>query len=200
MLLRVAGQPTVMTVLRKVARPLLASMFVSGGYNAVRHPSPLVPVAEPVTDRVTSAIGRRTSLLPEDPESLVRLNGAVQLGAGLLLALGRAPRLTSAALAVTLVPTTLAAHSFWTIEDPEKRAAQRIQFLKNASLLGGLLIAAADTHGKPSLAYRTRHAAGHASDAVSHQANAAVGRVGDVAGSAVESVTDAVEAARKHLP
>ncbi|MFF6908889.1 DoxX family protein [Streptomyces sp. NPDC012389] len=189
-----------MTVLRKVARPLLASMFVSGGYNAVRNPAPLVPVAEPVTDRVSAAIGRRTSLLPEDPENLVRLNGAVQLGAGLLLALGRAPRLASAALAVTLVPTTLAAHRYWTIEDPEKRAAQRVQFLKNASLLGGLLIAAADTHGKPSLAYRTRHAAGHASDAVTHQAHSAVDRVGDVAGSAVHSVTDAVGAARKRLP
>lgn len=200
MLLRVAGQPTVMTVLRKVARPLLASMFVSGGYNAVRDPAPLVPAAEPVTDRVSPTLTRRTSLLPEDPESLIRLNGAVQLGAGLLLALGRAPRLASAALAVTLVPTTLAAHRYWTIEDPEKRAAQRIHFFKNASLLGGLLIAAADTHGKPSLAYRTRHATGHASDAVAHQAHAAADRVGDVAGSAVESVTGAVEAARKRLP
>lgn len=199
-LLLAAGQPTVMTVLRKVARPLLASMFVSGGYNAVRNPAPLVPAAEPVTDRFSATIGQRTSLLPEDTESLVRLNGAVQLGAGLLLSLGRAPRLASAALAVTLIPTTLAAHRYWTIEDPEKRAAQRVQFLKNASLLGGLLIAAADTHGKPSLAYRTRHAAGHASDAVTHQAHTAADRVGDVAGSAAHSVTGAVEAARKRLP
>ncbi|MEW1613102.1 MULTISPECIES: DoxX family protein [unclassified Streptomyces] len=189
-----------MTVLRKIARPLLASMFVSGGYTAVRDPARLVPVAEPVTDPVATTIAPRTSLLPEDPESLVRLNGAVQLGAGVLLALGRAPRLASAALAVTLVPTTLAAHRFWTIEDPEERAAQRVHFLKNVSLLGGLLIAAADTHGKPSLAYRTRSAVGHASDAVSHQAHAAAGRVGNVTGSAVDSVTDAVEAARKHLP
>ncbi|WP_435797171.1 hypothetical protein [Streptomyces microflavus] len=97
------------------------------------------------------------------------------------------------------MPTTLAAHRFWTIEDPEERAAQRIQFLKNASTLGGLLIAAADTHGKPSLAYRTRHTVGHASDAVTHQAHAAADRVGDAAGSAVDCVTDAVEAALKQL-
>ncbi|MDX2978233.1 DoxX family protein [Streptomyces microflavus] len=188
-----------MTVLRRVARPLLASMFVSGGYSAVRDPARLVPAAESVTDPVSTRIAPRTSLLPEDPERLVRLNGAVQLGAGVLLALGRAPRLASAALAATLVPTTLAAHRFWTIEDPEERATQRIQFLKNASMLGGLLIAAADTHGKPSLAYRTRHTVGHASDAVTHQAHAAAGRVGDATGSAVDSVTDAVEAALKQL-
>jgi putative oxidoreductase len=36
---------------------------------------------------------------------------------------------------------------------------RRIQFLKNASMLGGLLIAAADTAGSPSLAWRSRHAA-----------------------------------------
>ncbi|MER6774846.1 DoxX family membrane protein [Streptomyces bacillaris] len=189
-----------MTVLRKVARPLLASMFVSGGFNAVRDPQRLVPAAAPVTDVLSSAVAPRTSLLPEDPERLVRLNGAVQLGAGLLLALGRAPRLASAALAATLVPTTLAAHRYWTIEDPEERAAQRIHFLKNASLFGGLLIAAADTHGKPSLAYRTRRAAAHASDAVTHRAHTAVDRVGDATGGAVDSVTGAVEAARKRLP
>ncbi|MEW2068150.1 DoxX family membrane protein [Streptomyces sp. NPDC007346] len=189
-----------MTVLRKLARPLLASMFVSGGYDAVRDPARLVPAAEPVTDPVSARVSPRTSLLPEDPEHLVRLNGAVQLGAGVLLALGCAPRLASAALAATLIPTTLAAHRYWTVEDPQERAAQRIHFFKNASMLGGLLIAAADTHGKPSLAYRTRHAAGHASDAVTHQAHAAADRVGDVAGSAVGSVTDAVEAARKRLP
>ncbi|MFE2294042.1 DoxX family membrane protein [Streptomyces sp. NPDC059452] len=181
-----------MTVLRRVARPLLASMFISGGYGAVRDPARLVPVAEPVTDRVTALLAPRTSLWPEDPASLVRLNGAVQLGAGLLLALGRTPRLASAALAATLVPTTLAAHRYWTIEDPEKRAAQRVQFLKNASLLGGLLIAAADTHGKPSLAYRARSAAGHASHAVTRQVHAATG-------SAVDGIAGAVETTRKHL-
>lgn len=189
-----------MTVLRRVARPLLASMFISGGYGAVRDPARLVPTAKPVTGPVTTRVAPRTSLLPEDPERLVRLNGAVQLGAGLLLALGRAPRLASAALAATLVPTTLAAHRYWTIEDPGERAAQRNHFLKNASLLGGLLVAAADTHGKPSLAYRTRNVAAHAAGTVAHQAHAAADRVGGAAGSAVEGIAGAVETARKHLP
>ena len=40
----------------------------------------------------------------------------------------------------SLVPTTLSVHSFW--EAPEaERPAQKIQFLKNLSMLGGLLLA-----------------------------------------------------------
>ena len=51
----------------------------------------------------------------------------------------------SAVLAATLVPTTVAAHSFWQEQDPEVRAKQKVQFLKNLGLLGGLLLAAVDT-------------------------------------------------------
>ena len=48
---------------------------------------------------------------------------------------------------------------FWEAEEEADRAQQRIHFLKNLSMLGGLLITAADTAGNPSLAWRTRHAA-----------------------------------------
>jgi hypothetical protein len=36
--------------------------------------------------------------------------------------------------------------------------AHQTHFLKNLGLLGGLLIAAADTEGRPGLSYRTSHA------------------------------------------
>ena len=39
-------------------------------------------------------------------------------------------------------------------QDPQVRAQQRTQFLKNLGLLGGLLLAAVDTEGRPGLAYR----------------------------------------------
>ena len=88
----------------------------------------------------------------------MRANGAAMVGAGSLLALGRLPRIASTVLAATLVPTTLAAHAFWSEQDPEVRAQQRTQFLKNLGLLGGLLLAAVDTEGKPGLAYRAHMA------------------------------------------
>jgi uncharacterized membrane protein YphA (DoxX/SURF4 family) len=82
--------------------------------------------------------------LPADDELVVRGNAAVMVAAGALLALGRAPRLSALALAGSLVPTTLAGHSYWKVEDPDVRKVQRIQFHKNMALIGGLLFAALD--------------------------------------------------------
>ncbi|MFF4835917.1 DoxX family protein [Streptomyces sp. NPDC001315] len=144
-----------MSLLRRVGRPMLASMFVAGGLDSVRRPEPLAPMAEPIVRPVTAHV----AALPDRTEQVVRLNGAVQVAAGLLLATGRVPRPAALAIAATLVPTTLAGHRFWEAEDPAERARQRIHFLKNLSMLGGLLIAADDTAGAPSLLWRGRHAA-----------------------------------------
>jgi uncharacterized membrane protein YphA (DoxX/SURF4 family) len=48
------------------------------------------------------------------------------------------------ALAVSMVPTTVAGHPFWEIDEPVKRSQQRVQFLKNLGILGGLLVVAFD--------------------------------------------------------
>jgi uncharacterized membrane protein YphA (DoxX/SURF4 family) len=82
--------------------------------------------------------------LPADDEVVVRGNAAVQVVAGAMLALGRAPRLSALALAASLVPTTLAGHPYWTIEDPDARKLQRIHFHKNMAMIGGLLLAVLD--------------------------------------------------------
>lgn len=146
-----------MAVLRKLARPLLAAPFVTGGLRTLRHPEDVAEAVRPVA----RAVGKRVPALAGDPRQLVRVTSAAQAAAGLLLATGRAPRLAALTLAASLVPTSLTAHAFWTVEDPEERARQRARFLTDLSALGGLLIAAADTHGKPSLAYRSRHALDH---------------------------------------
>ncbi|GGM15318.1 hypothetical protein GCM10010129_69390 [Streptomyces fumigatiscleroticus] len=144
-----------MSLLRVIGRPLLASMFISGGLHSLRRPQDVAPAAEPVVRSVAD----RVAAVPDDTEKAVRINGAVQVAAGVLLGLGRMPRLSALALAATVVPTTLAGHRFWDADDPAERAQQRIHFLKNLSMLGGLLIAADDTGGTPSLLWRGRHAA-----------------------------------------
>ena len=129
-------------------------MFIVGGLDSVRHGGKKAPAAEAVTEPVTRATGL-------DAEQLVRINGAVQLGAGAALALGILPRPAAALLAVSLVPTTLAGHRFWEHDDTKQRAAQRIHFLKNVAMLGGLVLAATSTGGRPSLPWRARRTVTH---------------------------------------
>ncbi|HSF99176.1 MAG TPA: DoxX family protein [Ornithinibacter sp.] len=150
-----------MTLVRRVARPLLAAMFIAGGLDQFKHPAVKAKTAAPLLGQVAPRVG-----LPDDPELLIRANGMAMVGAGSLLALGHLPRLASAVLAATLVPTTVAAHAFWNEQDPEVRAQQKVQFLKNLGLLGGLLLAAVDTEGKPGLAYRAHLASDSAHRAV----------------------------------
>src|SRR5215475_9495941 len=103
------GQLRFMAVLRAIARPMLASIFIVQGYDTLRRPERVVKKAEPVVQ----PIAQRVSFVPDDTEKAVRINGAVQLVAGSLLAIGWFPRLSALAIASTLVPTTAAGHRFW---------------------------------------------------------------------------------------
>ena len=42
-----------MTLVRRVARPMLASMFLMGGYSALRNPQAHVRMAGPVTEKLS---------------------------------------------------------------------------------------------------------------------------------------------------
>jgi putative oxidoreductase len=143
------------TPTRWIARPLLASVFVTSGVDVLRNPEPRVKAADPVATRIAGLTG-----LPDDTELLVKINAGVQIGAGVLLAWGKFPRLSAALLAGSLVPTTIAGHRYWEELDEAKRHQQQIHFFKNLGLLGGLILAAVDTEGAPSLAWRARHRAG----------------------------------------
>src|SRR3712207_4666431 len=148
-----------MTLLRAAYRTMLASYFVASGVKALRDPDALVPVAEPLTDRVVPLIKEYApqqvaGYLPDDARTLVRVNGATQVAGGLALASGKGRRLGALLLAGSLVPSTIAKHPFWSRTDPAERAQDRHQVLKNVSLLGGVLLASADTEGRPSLAWR----------------------------------------------
>jgi uncharacterized membrane protein YphA (DoxX/SURF4 family) len=136
---------------------MLASVFVASGARALANPDPLVPIAKPLTDRLAPTLRRIHRKIPTDTRALVQVNAAVELVAGLALATPwRRP--AAAMLAGSLIPTTLAGHRFWEHEDPAQRRAQQVQFMKNLGLLGGLLLAAFDTEGRPGLRWRTGHA------------------------------------------
>lgn len=153
-----------MTVVRALARPLLSIIFVVQGAKAVRDPEPHVAKAQPVADRFVPLVRKVAppqvgDRIPESTANLVRLNGAAQVLGGLALATGKGRRLGAVVLAGSLVPTTLAGHSFWQESDKAVRAAQKVQFMKNLGLMGGLLLAAVDTEGKPGVVWRASHGA-----------------------------------------
>lgn len=143
-----------MPLTRRVARPLLAAPFVLGGIETLRNPAPRAVQAEDVAPKVARPLG-----LPQDTEQLVKINAAVQVLGGVLLAWGRCRRLTAALLAGSLVVTTWAGHAFWEEDDPANQSRQRLQFAKNMGLLGGLVLEVVDTEGAPSLGWRAKRAA-----------------------------------------
>ena len=142
-----------MSISRVVARPLLSAMFVAGGWDAIKNPSGKAKKAE----SVALPIAEQVPLLPQDPERLVQINGAVMVGAGTLLAIGKFRRLAALTLMASIIPTTYAGHRFWEEDDEATKAQQRVHFLKNLGLLGGLILEAVDTEGAPSLTWRATH-------------------------------------------
>jgi uncharacterized membrane protein YphA (DoxX/SURF4 family) len=154
-------------VIRRIARPLLSVAFIGQGVNSLLNPKAAAQAAAPAVDGLQALPNSVSGSIPSDPETVAQITAAVQIGGGLLLATGKLPRIASAALAVTVLPANLGAHSFWNESDPAAKAQKRQQFLTDLSLVGGLLIASADTAGKPSLGWRGRRAAERLSDRVS---------------------------------
>ncbi|AQT82761.1 DoxX subfamily protein [Mycolicibacterium litorale] len=153
-------------LIRKVARPMLAAVFIGQGFDALRSPKPAAEAARPALEGLQKLPEPVGSGVPSDPETFAKINAAVQIGGGLLLASGRLPRLASAVLAFTVIPANLGAHMFWAETDQQLKAQKRREFLTDMSLLGGLIIASADTAGKPSLGWRGRRAARKVSEAI----------------------------------
>ena len=154
-------------LIRRIARPLLSAAFIGQGVETLRNPAVSLPATEPTVAALRQLPEPYGDKVPSNPETAARINAAVQVAGGVLLATGKMPRVASAALAFTVIPGSLGGHLFWTESDPERKAQKRRGLLTDLSLLGGLIIAAADTAGRPSLGWRGRQAAARVSEAVS---------------------------------
>ncbi|WP_063005495.1 DoxX family protein [Nocardia salmonicida] len=144
---------------RRIARALLGTTFVAAGVNGLMNQKPRAAAANALADKGRTGLpDALAARVPDDPSQFVRINSAAQVVGGLLLASGRAPRPAALVLAATVVPGTVTEQDFWAENDPDRKAAKRVGFLKDLGLLGGLMIAAADTEGKPSLGWRARRA------------------------------------------
>ena len=115
-------------MIRSVTYLLLSGIYVINGWGAFYKPG-----GRP---KLVAAAG-----IPK-PEQAVVLNGALMVIAGLLLSIGFMPRLAAALLAGSMIPTTIVGHPFWKEEPGPQRQNQQTQFLKNLSMIGGLLMVA----------------------------------------------------------
>lgn len=142
------------SLLQTAGRMLTAPIFITGGLSAVKDPAGKAAMAESTLDSIREYVPG----LPEDNELLVRINGGVQILAGATLLLGIKPRLSALALAGSLIPTTLAGHSFWEMEGGDAKAHQT-QFSKNLAALGGLLLIAGDSDNAKAIEKAAKKAA-----------------------------------------
>ncbi|MDD4867560.1 MAG: DoxX family protein, partial [Mycobacterium sp.] len=205
-------------LIRRIARPLLSSVFVGQGIDSLLNPRSAAEAAALAVGSLQALPVPVARGIPSDPQTFAQINAAIQVGGGLLLATGKMPRVAAAALALTVLPANIGAHMFWTETDSQRKAQKRKEFLTDLSLLGGLMIASADTGGKPSLGWRGRQAAARLSEAVSsalpaadaldtnfgelgekfvHGLHAGAERGRDLADTAIERGAPLAEAARK---
>jgi uncharacterized membrane protein YphA (DoxX/SURF4 family) len=121
-----------------MARLLMSGIFVVAGWEAFREPG--------------GRPNKAAKLGLRDPELAVRANGLGMVVAGSALGLGVKPKLSALALLGLLGPTTVAGHAFWEEADPKAQSQQRVQFLKNLAMAGGLVavLASGGRGRKPS--------------------------------------------------
>ena len=154
---------------RRLARPMLATVFVIDGVETLRNPqahvehaAPLVDKTAPLVEKGEPAVSERVAAsvppVPKDTETLVKALAGVKIGAGVMFALGKAPRLSALALTASHLPSTVSRHAFWTESDPAARSRKTTGLATDVALLGALILASVDTAGQPGLTWRARKA------------------------------------------
>ncbi|WP_347107844.1 DoxX family membrane protein [Paenarthrobacter sp. S56] len=146
-----------MSVIRFLARPMLATSFVITGLDKLKNADDTARQLSPVLRRASESLPFKT-----DEKVLARVIGGAQLGAGALLGLGKLSRLAATVLALTSALNTYVEWRSADISTKEGRSDRKAQLLKNITLTGGVLLASVDTAGRPSLAWRAEHLAADA--------------------------------------
>lgn len=140
-----------MKILRTFARPMLAATFVVDGVDALVRPSRHVEKFE----RVATSLERvgLPPVLDADARMLTRASGAVSVLAGLGLATGRAPRACAVVLAALNIPLTVVNNPVWAVRRDDRKDALS-GLLRGSAVGAGLVLAAVDREGRPSLAWQ----------------------------------------------
>ncbi|ROS27792.1 DoxX family membrane protein [Cellulomonas sp. PhB150] len=147
-------------LLRRIARPLFATWFITEGLDVVRHPAAHAADAR----GALKLLEKRFSVdVPELSDrqltTAVQAHGVALAGAGALLAVGRAPRTAALALAVLTAPLIV-------VNLPDKEAdrdatlkkARRERLVRALAFTGGAILAGIDLEGRPGVTRRVQDA------------------------------------------
>lgn len=74
------------------------------------------------------------------PQFLVPLSGVIAFLGGASILLGFKAHIGAWLLILFLIPVTLFMHHFWTFQDPTMYQMQKINFMKNVSMVGAALL------------------------------------------------------------
>jgi putative oxidoreductase len=111
-----------------VGRLLIAALFIVSGIWKITH----FPTTAAYFNRIGMPIGEAAAVL-----AII-----IELGGGILLAIGWRRRYLAWFLAAFVVVATALGHRFWEA-DPSRFFGEMNNFLKNLAIIGGLLILAA---------------------------------------------------------
>ncbi|WPF67098.1 MULTISPECIES: DoxX family protein [unclassified Corynebacterium] len=187
-------------MIRKLARPALASVYIADGADTLMNTAKHVEATESVLNRTRSLLPRKYARqVPQDPELVARAVGGAKVGAGSLLALGKLPRLSATTLALLAMPTIVGRHAFWETQDPQEKNARRKGFLTDVALLGGLGITSLDNGGKPGLTYRASEAVKSATTSANESGSALKEYVEENKDDWLATARENAEAAKKKV-
>jgi putative oxidoreductase len=122
-----------------VGRTLLSLIFLISGYGKLTG--------------FAGTAGYMASMGLPMAEALLVITIVIEIGAAAMIVLGWKARLGAAALFLWMIPVTLVFHAFWAVP-AEQQQIQQIMFMKNLSMMGGLLLVMAFGSGPYSLARR----------------------------------------------
>lgn len=115
-----------MEIIFLVGRILFGTLFIVNGWGHFTH-------------NTETALYAQSKGIPM-PRITVFFTGVLIVAGGLGIILGIYLKLSILLLALFLLGTLIKVHTFWKVSDLGKRGAERSEFLKNAALLGALLM------------------------------------------------------------
>jgi uncharacterized membrane protein YphA (DoxX/SURF4 family) len=145
-----------MTLIRKIARPLLGATFIYDGVEKLRKPDEAAEELSAALNDISGFVPQAEQLAAK-PRLTAQVLGGVEVAAGVALALGKFPRAAAFTLSGAHKLNAYAEYRSADLQSPGDEVVQRKMLLKNISILGGLSLAMVDLNGRPSLAWRAEH-------------------------------------------